>query len=121
MEKYRKQRVGRIALIAAGLLGLSLIYFFQRADYLNIILSFAGQGEVSSLNVIFIVNKTLRLIVNDLLCLLLIYALFGEKRYLRVAFLVFCIELLFVLPLYLIVKLSMEGSSEISSPLLSQI
>jgi len=59
--------------------------------------------------------------LNDALCLLLIYSLFREKKYLRIAFLVLCFEFLVMLPLYLIVKLNLEGPSEISSPLLSQI
>lgn len=39
----------------------------------------------------------------------------------RVGFYVFLFELLILLPLYFTIKLTVEGTSEISSPLLSQI
>ena len=121
MERVKQQQQHKFILIGVSLLGLALIYFFQRIDYLNLIFRFVGGKEIASPNLVFAFNKTLRLVLNDLLCFLLIYALFNEKKYLRIAFWVFCFELFFVLPLYLIVKLSMEGDSEISSPLLSQI
>ena len=70
-------------------------------------------------NVVFIINKTVRLVVNDLACMLLIFAVFQRKSYLLVAFYVFIFELLILLPVYFAVKLSLEGDSEISSPLLS--
>ena len=121
MENRKQQQPYKFVLIGASLLGLALIYFFQRMDYLNLISRFVGGKEITSPNLVFAFNKTLRLILNDLLCFLLIYTLFNENKYLRIAFLFFCFELFFVLPLYLIVKLSLEGNSEISSPLLSQI
>ncbi len=39
----------------------------------------------------------------------------------KVAFLLFLVELFIILPLYFWIKLSTEGDSELSSPLLSQI
>ena len=59
--------------------------------------------------------------MNDFACLLLIYVFFEDKKYLKMGFWVFLIELLVILPIYLVLKLSLEGTSEISSPLLSQI
>ena len=119
MESKRKQKLYNISLIAISLLLLAIVYVFQRWDYLSAIAGVFGTDFGPTTGFIF--NKTLRLIVNDALCFLLIYSLFREKKYLRIAFLVFCFELFVMLPLYLIVKLSLEGSSEISSPLLSQI
>jgi exosortase F-associated protein len=70
---------------------------------------------------IFILNKTVRMVINDLACFVMIWALFEQKKYLRLAWYLFLIELLVILPLYFAVKLTVEGDSEISSPLLSQI
>lgn len=121
METKRKQKLYKISLIAIGLLSLATVYVFQRWDYLNFIAGVFGAKTDFGPTAAFVFNKTVRLILNDALCFLLIYALFREKKYLRIAFLVFCFELFLMLPLYLTVKLRMEGPSEISSPLLSQI
>ncbi len=59
--------------------------------------------------------------MNDASCFLLISALFKERKYVTVAFWVFLFELLVLLPVYFLLKLSIEGDSEMSSPLLSQL
>jgi exosortase F-associated protein len=116
----KKQKRYKVPLIAVSLLALVVVYVFQQWDYLN---AFAGVFGVSDFGptATFVFNKTIRLVLNDALCLLLIHVLFREKKYLRVAFLLFCFEFLLMLPVYLIIKLRWEGPSEISSPLLSQI
>jgi exosortase F-associated protein len=106
-----------IPLAAAGALVLACTYVFQHFPYAT----YLGVHESTSPNLTFIVNRIVRMVLNDSACLLLIYALFRERKYLRVAFLVFCMELLIILPVYLTVKLYLEGPSEISSPLLSQV
>lgn len=121
MEDKRNQKRLDIFLIAISLLLLTIVYVFQQWDYLNFIAAVFGATMAFGPTAAFIFNKTFRLVLNDALCFLLIYALFKERKYLRIAFLVFCFELFLILPLYLIVKLRLEGSSEISSPLLSQI
>lgn len=101
---------------------LIAIYVFQRFSYahaLNNLLPDAAQ--ITDRNTIFVINKTIRLILNDILCVCLIYALFPGRNYLRLAWYIFLIELLVILPIYLVIKLSLEGDSELSSPLLSQI
>jgi exosortase F-associated protein len=110
-----------MALMAISLLSLAVVYVFQRWDYLNFVARVFGAKTDFGPTASFVVNKTVRLLLNDTLCLLLIYALFREKKYLRIAFLVFCFEFFLLLPLYLIIKLRTEGPSELSSPLLSQI
>jgi exosortase F-associated protein len=121
MDNSAKQKRYKISLIAISLLGLAVVYVFQKWDYLNAFARLFGAEGEFGLTAAFVFNKTVRLILNDALCLLLIYALFKEKKYLRIAFLVFCFEFFLMLPLYLIIKLNLEGPSEISSPLLSQI
>ena len=104
----------RFALFLAGLGILAAVYIFQKA-------SPAAWLGITGPNAIFAVNRTIRLVANDFACFLIILAIFRTKRYLKLAFYVFLIELLIVLPVYLAVKLTLEGDSEISSPLLSQI
>lgn len=109
-------------LIAIAILILAVVYIrqqFSYADAINVLLPEAWQ--ILHPYTIFIVNKTIRLIINDIACMMLIYALFSGKVYLRVAFWLFLIELFVLLPLYFVIKLNLEGDSEISSPLLSQI
>lgn len=121
MQDGERKREIRIVMVAVAAGGLAVIYFFQRMDYLNILLGIFGMNATSNANLIFVFNKTLRLILNDALCIVLIYALFGERKYMRIAFWLFCLELFVILPAYLLVKIHLEGPSEISSPLLSQI
>lgn len=101
---------------------LIAIYVFQRFSYAHALNSLLPDSlQILSPNTIFVTNKTIRLILNDVLCVCLIYALFPGRNYLRLAWYLFLIELLIILPMYLVVKLSLEGDSELSSPLLSQI
>jgi|SRR5579859_343309 len=116
MSGEKLSRGSRAALVCVGLSGLVLVYVFQQVNYLRLFFS----GEVSA-NAVFIFNKTFRLVINDLLCVILILGLFEERKFMKMAFLVFVFELVVVLPLYFWIKLKTEGDSEISSPLLSQI
>jgi len=112
----------RITLVLFSCLVLLITYLFQQTDFLAGICNavFINGCEFKP-NVIFVVNKTIRLIVNDAACMLLIFAIFREKKYLRVGFYIFLFESLIMLPIYFICKLTLEGTSEISSPLLSQV
>lgn len=60
------------------------------------------------------------MVANDLACMILIVVFFREKKYLTAAWYLFVVELVVILPVYFLVKLSLEGASELSSPLLSQ-
>ena len=104
----------KVGLLCTGISILAIVYIFQRVNVAAMLGNFHP-------NVIFAVNRTIRLILNDLACFLIILAVFEEGKYLKIAFWVFLIELLVLLPIYLIVKLTIEGDSEISSPLLSQV
>ena len=103
----------RISMVAFAMIALFLIYLFQGLNYV--------QGFNLSPNSTFVANRTIRLILNDSLCMVLIAALFQKHSCLRLAGIIFMIELLIILPAYLLIKLSLEGPSEISSPLLSPI
>lgn len=104
-------------LITISVIILAAAYVFQHFSYAQLI----GIYELGHPDATFIINRVVRMIINDSACILLIYALFGERRYLRVAFVIFCFELFLILPVYLVIKLRLEGPTEISSPLLSQI
>ena len=97
-----------------ALVTLMVMYLFQRFDFSIL------TGEHSD-NVRFIINKSVRFLVNDVACLALILAIFNKPNYLRLSAWIFLTELLVLLPLYFTLKLTLEGDSEISSPLLSQL
>lgn len=104
----------RATLFLTGIAILGLVYIFQRINMAVLLGDFHP-------NVNFVINRTTRLILNDLACFLIIFALFRKGKYLKIAFWLFLVELLIILPAYLAVKLTLEGDSEISSPLLSQV
>jgi exosortase F-associated protein len=108
--------------IIGALVILVAVYLQQRFNYAELLNYILPQAlEISQGSAAFIVNKTIRLILNDLACLMLIIALFPGKIYMKAALYLFLIELIILLPVYFIIKLNLEGPSEISSPLLSQI
>lgn len=101
---------------------LVAVYLLQRFSYAEV---FNGRlpasWQITDPNTIFMLNKTVRLVLNDFACLVLIFALFRSRAHMQVAFYLFLVELCVMLPLYFILKLNLEGVSEISSPLLSQV
>lgn len=112
----------RNLLISVAILVLILVFVFQRFNYALAITSWLPSGlEITAPNSIFIINKSVRLILNDICCMVLINVWFGDRKYLTISFYLFLVEVCLLLPLYFIIKLTLEGDSEISSPLLSQI
>ena len=110
-----------ISLLALAFLLLALTYLFQRVNFFSFFTTLFGSAPWPDSYIPFIFNKTLRLVINDVACFIMIYVFFRERKYLTVAFWVFLFEVIVLLPGYFILKLSLEGDSEISSPLLSQI
>jgi exosortase F-associated protein len=112
----------RYALIVLAMLILLMVYLFQKVSYAGIVNFILPDSLIINHPYgVFIFNRTIRLIINDGACMLLIWSLFGQMKYLKAAFIVFLIELVVLLPFYFVIKLNLEGASEISSPLLSQI
>ena len=107
-HKWTRWVIGGLAVTA-----LAMTYIFQRYDFSALAGSYSPNGK-------FIINRLVRFILNDSACLLLIMAVFNKATYLRLSTWVFAAELFILLPLYFLVKLTLEGGSEISSPLLSQ-
>ncbi len=109
-------------LMSLSLLILLTVYLFQRVNYAGLMNGVLPEAiQIVNPNTFFIVNKAVRLILNDLACMIFIYAVFEKQMYLKASFYLFLIELFVLLPVYLILKLNLEGTSELSSPLLSQI
>lgn len=108
-----------IIILAVGIFALAALYVFQRVNYAQIL--FAAMGREANENLIFILNKTIRLVTNDAICMMMIFSVFKEKAYRQLTTAVFLVELALVLPIYLLLKLTIEGTSEISTPLLSFI
>lgn len=100
---------------------LAMVFIFQKFDYFRFLQSRLGISDSPWLYTGFVVNKVIRFLINDGVCIFFIYILFKEKKYMKVAFLLFLVELFIILPLYFWIKLATEGDSELSSPLLSQI
>ena len=115
-NQTKKEKIKKIVMVTISLLGLFCIYIFQ--DYLDLSLYTNALESESS---IFLFKKAMRLVLNDTCMLLFIYAWFQDNKITKTAAFIQAIDTFVLLPLYLILKLTIEGNSEISSPLLSQL
>jgi exosortase F-associated protein len=113
----RKELLVRSFLVLCASSFLALVYIFQQVNAAEVL----GIDNEKSNYLAFSVNKLIRLVLNDFSCIVLVHAIFKNKRFNRLALIVFCIEVFLLLPVYLILKLTIEGTSEISSPILSQL
>ena len=110
----------RIIYLLFSILGLAIIYLFQQFNYLEFFTTLlSGNPKDYHPNFVFAFNRITRFVFNDLLAILLIYSIFMQRKYVIIGFIVQLFGLLIVLPVYLYFKLSLEGDTEISSPLLS--
>ena len=113
-DKYKWLR-GAIIFFALG--SMILVYVFQRRWFWFQDIHAINQFQYLP----FVLNRLIRLTLNDSLCLIVFMAIFNSKKEVKLASLIFAIELFVMLPFYFLLKLSLEGDSEISSPLLSFI
>jgi len=86
-----------ILLAVVSISGLVLLFLFQRYDV-------AGRIGVDNHYAKFIVNRSLRFLINDGLAILLIYALFYERKYVVFSIWVQVFGTLFILIPYFILK-----------------
>lgn len=100
------------ALIAVAIAGLAITYLFQDFKFV--------QGFGISEDGQFVARKVIRVLLNDFFMLVFMAAWFRDWRITRLAILIQLVDGLILLPIYLVVKLSLEGPTEISAPLLSQ-
>jgi exosortase F-associated protein len=98
-------------ILAFAVIGIISTFFLQEFTFIS--------GWNISENARFVVKKTLRVLLNDFFMLIFISAWFNDQKIIRLAILIGLIDGLFLLPIYLYLKLSIEGTGEISIPLLS--
>jgi exosortase F-associated protein len=84
--------------IAAGA-GLLIFFLKQRFDFAGFFF------EVDQQTAKFLINRTIRFFINDLLAILLIYALFAERKYVVFAFWVQLLGVVFLLLPYFVLKI----------------
>lgn len=114
LQAFLKSRE-RLALMLIALVGLLIVYLFQHIDIL-VWLDIQTHPYIH-----FSVKKTWRLILNDTFMLMVIHAWFNNRSVTQFAWKLQILDTLLLLPLYLFLKLTVEGDSELSSPLLSQL
>jgi exosortase F-associated protein len=113
MNKARPRQLTDYVVLIFAVSGVVLTFLFQDFSFLDALI-LSGQSR-------FIARKILRVFLNDLFMLIFIATWFKDRQVTRFAFYVQLIDGLFLLPLYLSIKIAWEGTSEISSPLLSQL
>lgn len=104
-----------------GCLGLLLVYIFQfHLDIYSILFEFQSPKRIEytsdyesiTNNTAFIVNKVFRYLLNDGFAIMIIYALFEERKYVQFSIWVLLFGLFILLPAYLaIFLLRPEGFS----------
>ena len=100
----------RIVLGIVSVAGLIVVFLFQR-------INIAAAMEVSDLQIYqFIINRSIRFLLNDFLTIGLIYALFAERKYVIFALWVQGIGIVFFLIPYFILKIQYPAYN---GPLLS--
>ncbi len=87
----------RILLAAISVSGLLLVFLFQRQDV-------AALLGMESTFWRFIINRSIRFMINDALAILLIYALFYERKYVLFSVWVQVLGMVFILIPYFIIK-----------------
>jgi exosortase F-associated protein len=114
--QHLKENPTRILYLAFLVGGIGFIFLVQHWDFLALGCH-CHLGE----NTHFAFNKIFRLIANDICMLGIIHFWFYNVKITRLAFWIQLVDIFVLLPFYLFLKLCLEGDSEISSPLLSQL
>jgi exosortase F-associated protein len=92
----------RVAVGILSVAGLVTVFLFQRQDVASLL---GVEQHIWK----FIINRSIRFVVNDVLAILLIYALFAERKYVLFAIGVQVFGLFFVLIPYFILKFNYPG------------
>ena len=92
----------RLALAVISVAGLVLVFLFQRQDVGAMLGIESNFGR-------FIINRSIRFVINDALAILLIYAIFYERKYVMFAVWVQLIGMILVLFPYFILKFNYPG------------
>lgn len=101
-DLLQPDRTLRIILILLSCAGLGIVFLGQRWDYSSLL------GLHKDYQVQFIANRIIRFLINDNLVLLLIYAIFYNKKYVKFGLAVEAFGFFFLLIPYFILKYSFE-------------
>ncbi|MCA6073407.1 exosortase F system-associated membrane protein [Fulvivirga sedimenti] len=93
----------RVILLVVGMIGLLLVYLLQN-DIADLGKNMAGKGFWA-----FATGRAIRFILNDVFALLIIFALFFERKYIIFAIYVQLAGMVLILFPYLILKYHMPG------------
>lgn len=108
----------RVALVILALLGLAFFYGLQAFDFVDWQFrfneNFGGEMEEGK-QINFIISRLIRFLANDLLCILLIYALFNNKRFVLLGFYVQLFGLVVLFPIYIYLTLNANSNAEYSA------
>ncbi|MEO0132968.1 MAG: exosortase F system-associated protein [candidate division WOR-3 bacterium] len=88
---------GRYFTVLVALFGLLAVYLLQQVNIAGYVGSTSEFGA-------FVLNRTVRFIINDLLVILMIYAIFQQKKYVWFAFAVQLFGLFAILIPYFVIK-----------------
>jgi exosortase F-associated protein len=91
------KRIVSYAVGSLSVAGLVIVFLFQRTDI-------AASLSIENATGKFILNRTIRFLLNDIFAIGLIYALFKERKYLIFALYVQAAGIIFLLIPYFIVK-----------------
>lgn len=95
-----KRKATRFVLGAAAIAGLLIFFLRQRFDFAGMLFNVDNQL------IRFLINRTIRFFINDAFAVLLIYALFGERKYVVFALWVQIVGVIFLLIPYFILKVN---------------
>ena len=95
----QSDKVVRITAVIFCLFGLLIVFVFQNIDVAGILFHVDGKSSK------FLINRTLRFLINDGLAIGLIFGLFGERKYLVFSLWVQVTGMTLILLPYLILKL----------------
>lgn len=95
-----KRKATRFVLGAAAIAGLLIFFLRQRFDFAAMLFNVDDQL------IRFLINRTIRFFINDAFAVLLIYALFGERKYVVFALWVQIVGVIFLLIPYFILKVN---------------
>ena len=101
MKLNRKQ----IILVLLSGTGLLLVFLFQKTSYFTIFYTFlSGEPPVDMVLQQYLFDKIFRFLVNDALAILMVHALFNDRKYTLFAVGVQVFGMLFILVPYLILR-----------------
>ncbi|MBL7835065.1 MAG: exosortase F system-associated protein [Cyclobacteriaceae bacterium] len=95
-----KKKLGRIVIGGAAILVLLIFFIRQRFDFAGLLIDTDNQLTR------FLINRTIRFFINDMFAILLIYALFAERKYVVFALWVQLLGIIFLLIPYFILKIN---------------